>query len=86
MLLAAFMVSVNESKETHICVFGTVFLFIGFTCVQNGELDLRISTKGLMAKGVPAANVSTSRMICGEMTGYTDVQSCFQMDLACVHL
>ena len=45
---------------------------------------MRISTKGLMAKGVPAANVSTSRMICGEMTGYTDVQSCFQMGLGCV--
>jgi len=36
---------------------------------QKGELDLRISTKGLMANLVPATKVSTSRMICGEITG-----------------
>ena len=35
----------------------------------NGELVFKTSTKGAMAKGMPSTKVSTSRMICGEMTG-----------------
>ncbi len=35
----------------------------------NCELVFSTSTKGETAKGMPSTKVSTSRMICGEMTG-----------------